>query len=245
MKIAVILPTYDEKDNVEKIIQQIFALEIPGLELIVVDDNSPDSTARIIEKLKETNRNIHLIRRKRKMGLGTAYLEGFRFALDRGADYFFEIDADLSHDPKHIPHFLAHMSQYDLVIGSRYMSAGKIVNWNVGRRLVSRLGNSYARLMLGLDVRDLTTGYKCYRRKVIEHLLDKKIDAIGYVFQIETTYYAINANFRIKEIPITFTEREMGKSKFSFTIIRESFWKVLKLKLVDKQQQNSAKSKRE
>jgi len=232
MKIAIIIPTYNEKESIEKVIDIILGLAIDGLEAIVVDDNSPDGTSDIVRGLKSFDSRVHLICRSRKMGLGTAYLEGFRYAIECGADYLFEMDADLSHDPRQISLFLSHMDRNDLVIGSRYVLAGRIDNWNMRRRFVSSFGNLYARLILGLAVRDLTTGYKCYRRQVVEHLMRKDIDAVGYVFQIETTHYAIKGNFRVKEIPIIFTERRLGKSKFNFNIIWESFWKVLKLRLI-------------
>jgi dolichol-phosphate mannosyltransferase len=233
MKIAVIIPTYNEKENIERLINAIFSLNIGGLEVIVVDDNSPDDTAIAVKEIMSANPKIHLICRKGKMGLGTAYLEGFRYAIEYGADYLFEMDADLSHDPKQISLFLSHIDQNDLVIGSRYVSSGRIDNWDIHRRLVSSFGNLYARLILGVAVRDLTTGYKCYRRQVVEYLMGKDIDADGYVFQVETTYHAIKGNFRVKEIPIIFTERRLGKSKFNFNIIWESFWKVLKLRLIN------------
>ncbi len=234
MKTAVILPTYNEKENVEKIIQHIFDLKIIDLEIVVVDDNSPDGTADIVEKCQTVNSSLHLIRRKGKLGLGTAYLEGFRYALEKGADYFFEIDADFSHDPKDISLFLSRVNQCDLVIGSRYIANGKISNWNASRRFVSSFGNLYARFILKMAINDLTTGYKCYRREVVEYLLGKEIDAVGYVFQIETTYHAVKRGFRVEEIPIVFTERTLGKSKFSLAIVGESFWKVLKLRFADK-----------
>ena len=231
MRTAVIIPTYNEKDNIEKALESIFSLNNKDLEVVVIDDNSPDGTGLIIEKLKENNNKIHIIHRDRKMGLGTAYLEGFKYALDRNAQYIFEIDADFSHDFSLIPSFLDGARDNDLVIGSRYIPGGKITNWNLSRRLISYLGNLYARLVLGAPVADLTTGYKCYRREVAEFLTEKNIDAIGYVFQIETTYHTIKRGFRTKEIPIAFTERRIGKSKFSFKIIWESFWKVLKIKI--------------
>jgi len=234
MKIAVILPTYNERENIGNLIKIIFDLNIAGLEIIVIDDNSPDGTSAIVNGLKKDNSNIHLISREGKLGLGTAYLGGFRYALERGAEYILGMDADFSHDPKLIPSFLAQMNQFDLAVGSRYIPKGKIENWNIVRQIISRFGNLYARSILGMPVHDLTTGYKCYRREVIKYLLNKNIDAIGYVFLTETTYYTLKAGYKVKEIPIVFTERRSGKSKFSWAIIWESFCKILKLRFTNK-----------
>jgi dolichol-phosphate mannosyltransferase len=230
MKIAVIIPTYNEKENIKNIISGIFNLRVEGLNVIVVDDDSPDGTGMIVEEMKVDNGSIHIIHRTKKMGLGTAYLEGFQYAIDNRAEYIFEMDADFSHDLSMIPLFLKNIKNHDLVLGSRYISQGKIINWNPMRRFFSRFGNIYAKVILRLPIEDLTSGYKCYRRSVIEHLKSRKIDSIGYVFQIETTYHAYNQGFKIKEIPITFTERKIGKSKFNGKILWESFWKVFKLR---------------
>ena len=231
MKIAVVIPTYNEKENIEEALGKVFGLNIEGLEVIVVDDNSPDGTGRIVEKIKENNSKLHIIQRNKKMGLGTAYLEGFKHALDNGAEHIFEIDADFSHDFSAIPDFLESIKEFDAVVGSRYINQGKIENWNFSRRFFSKFGNIYAQFILNIPIQDLTTGYKCYRRKVVEYLCSKNIDSVGYVFQIETTYHAHKNGFKIKEIPITFTERRLGSSKFDFRIIWESLSKVLKLRL--------------
>lgn len=230
MKTAIIIPTYNEKENIEKMINGIFSLEIEELGVVVVDDNSPDGTGKIVAEISSREPRVQIIHREKKMGLGTAYLEGFRFALEKGAEHFFEIDADFSHDHKIIPIFLDNIKNADLVVGSRYIPGGKTINWDWKRKLISYFGNVYARTVLGVPIRDLTTGYKCYRREVVEYLSAKNIDSVGYIFQVETSYIAHKNGFKIKEIPITFNERQLGKSKFSLKIIWESFWKVLKLK---------------
>lgn len=234
MKIAIILPTYNEKDNIRKVISAIFSLKLNDLHVVVVDDNSPDGTGIIVENLRKENERIHIIHRKKKLGLGTAYLEGFQYALENGAEHFFEVDADFSHDFSLLPEFLKHNKNHDLVIGSRYMFGGKIENWNFLRKLISQSGNFYARKILKIPIKDLTTGFKCYQKNVVEYLAKKNIDSIGYVFQVETTYLAYQKGFKIKEIPITFTERTFGKSKFDYKILWESFWRVLKLKFKNK-----------
>jgi dolichol-phosphate mannosyltransferase len=231
MKIAVIIPTYNERKNIQEIIPAVLGLNLDGLEIVVVDDNSPDKTWEIVEDIKTKDPRVHLIKRSGKLGLGTAYLEGFRHALQNGAEYVFEMDADFSHDHNHIPIFLQEIENHDLVSGSRYVKGGKTENWDLKRKAVSFWGNVYSKTILGVPFKDLTTGFKCYRREVIEHLVGKNIDSIGYVFQVETTYLAHKAGFRVKEIPIIFTERRNGFSKFNFPIIWESFWKVIELRL--------------
>lgn len=229
MKTAVIIPTYNEKSNIQDLIRAIFSLGILGLEVVVVDDNSPDGTGRAVAEISKSDSKVHVIQRSKKMGLGTAYLEGFQYALSRGAEYFLGMDADLSHDFSVIPDFLKNIEQYDIVVGSRYIPNGRMENlWT--RKVVSRLGNIYARFVLGIPVYDLTSGFKCYRRKAVEFLVTQNIDAIGYVFLTETTYRVYQEGFSVKEIPITFIERRAGKSKFNFSIIWESFWKILKLR---------------
>ncbi|OGY50684.1 MAG: dolichyl-phosphate beta-D-mannosyltransferase [Candidatus Buchananbacteria bacterium RIFCSPHIGHO2_02_FULL_45_11b] len=230
-KIYIIIPTYNEKNNIAKLLEQIFALDIPGLNVLIVDDNSPDGTGALIEKLKLGNLRLDILHRQKKSGLGPAYTAGFKEALRRGADLIFEMDADLSHNPKYLPDFLAAIKSADLVLGSRYIKGGGVSNWNWARRQISRFGNIYARLVLGLPFRDLTDGFKCYRREVLEKINLGDLNSVGYNFQIETTYKAYRAGFRVKEIPIVFTERAEGKSKFNVRIILESFWQVLLLRL--------------
>ena len=234
MKTAVVIPTYNEKENIGKLLQKIFELKIGDLDVIVIDDNSPDGTGDILEKIKESNKCLSVIHRKKKSGLGTAYRKGFNFALSRGAEYVLEMDADFSHDALLIPEFIRNMKDHDLVVGSRYISGGEIINWNFSRRMVSRFGNFYARMILNVPIKDLTTGYKCYRRKVVEEIIGGDINSVGYVFQVETTYKVHRKGFRIKEIPISFSERKLGKSKFNFKIIWESFWKVLMIRFSEK-----------
>lgn len=229
MKIAVVIPTYNEAENIKKITAEVLSLNIPGLEIIIVDDNSPDGTGKIADDLKALNSRIRVVHRLGKLGLGTAYLEGFKYALDSGAEVFFEMDADFSHDVKRIPAFLESIKEADLVIGSRFISWGKN---DIGftRRLVSRLGSFYAQIILGLPIKDLTGGFNCYRRKVLESINFNNVHAGNYAFQIEMKYRTFKKNFRIKEIPIIFTVRKEGKTKFYFKMILESLWLVLKLR---------------
>ncbi len=230
MKTYIIIPTYNEKNNIENILKEIFDLGVEGLNVLVVDDNSPDGTGQIVERLKQGNTRLDILHRDKKCGLGRAYVAGFKAALEQGADYVFEMDADFSHHPRYIPDFLQAIKNYDLILGSRYISGGGIKNWNLARRLVSRFGNIYARLILGLPIKDLTGGFKCYRRAVLEKINLDSLSSVGYNFQIETTYKAFKCGFKIKEIPIVFTERAKGESKFSPKIILESFWRVLQLR---------------
>lgn len=227
MSAVIVVPTYNEKDNLPPLLKKIFDLKIFDLKVLVIDDNSPDRTGAIADELAKQF-SVKVIHRPSKLGLGMAYIEAFKeVLLESDAEYIFEMDADLSHDPAVIPQFLEKIKDCDLVLGSRYIVGGRIENWDFTRRLVSRAGNFYARIVLGLPYRDLTGGYKCYRRKVIEALDLDKLSSVGYNFQIETTYLAHKKGFKICEIPITFTERKSGVSKFNLGIILESFWKVL------------------
>jgi len=229
MKICVIIPTYNEAENIRKIIAKVFSLNIPDLEIVVVDDNSPDGTGKIVDELISQDRRIHIIHRLGKLGLGTAYLEGFKYALDWRAEILLEMDADFSHDPERIPAFLAAIESADLVIGSRFVEWGKN---DIGftRRLVSRLGSLYAQIILGLPIKDLTGGYNGYRRQVLESIDFDNVHAGNYAFQIEMKYRTYKKNFRIKEIPIIFSLRKEGKTKFYFKMIFESLWLVLRLR---------------
>lgn len=233
-KICVVIPTYNEKNNIAKLLELIFSQAIEGLNVLVVDDNSPDGTGELVEALRVGNLRLNILHRTTKSGLGRAYIDGFKQALATGADLILEMDADLSHDPKYLPAILAAAEQYDLVIGSRYIRGGGVDNWSLGRRLISRFGNLYARVILGLSVSDLTGGYKCYRRKVLETIGLDNLSSVGYNFQIETTYEAIKSGFSVGEVPIVFVERASGKSKFSLAIMLESFWKVLILRINSK-----------
>ncbi|MDX9893618.1 MAG: polyprenol monophosphomannose synthase [Patescibacteria group bacterium] len=229
-KSFIIVPTYNERSNIGILLEKIFFLNLPDLWVLVVDDNSPDGTGRLVEELKSKYQNLEILHRSSKAGLGAAYLAGFEQALKQGADYIFEMDADLSHNPEYLPNFLQAIQGADLVLGSRYIKNGGVVNWNLIRRFISRFGNIYARFILGLPYHDLTGGFKCYRRLVLEKIGLTNFSSVGYNFQIETTYKTHLAGFKIVEIPIMFTERAEGKSKFSLKIILESFWKVLVLK---------------
>ncbi|MCL5794899.1 MAG: polyprenol monophosphomannose synthase [Patescibacteria group bacterium] len=230
-KIYLVIPTYNEKENIVKVLEKVFSLNIEGLNVLVVDDNSPDGTGQVVERLKAGNIRLDVLHRGSKEGLGKAYVAGFKEALSRGADIVFEMDADLSHDPKYLPDFLQAINLADLVLGSRYIKGGGTTNWNFFRRLISQGGNVYARIVLGMPIKDLTGGFKCYRREVLEKIGLDSLSSVGYNFQIETTYKTYKLGFKIKEIPINFIERVGGKSKFSIKIILESFWKVLLLRM--------------
>src|SRR3989344_2165479 len=220
-KIYIVMPTYNERGNIEKVLSQLFKLDIEGLNVLVVDDSSPDGTAEVVNGLETKFSNLRLLIRPRKEGLGPAYLAGFKQALAEGADFIFEMDADLSHDPKYIPEFLEAVKSNDLVLGSRYIAGGGVANWTLFRRLVSRFGNIYAKNILNMPFSDLTGGFKCYTRKAVEKILTANLSSLGYNFQIETTYILYKNSFKITEIPIIFTEREEGQSKFNLKIILE------------------------
>jgi len=230
MNVFIILPTYNESKNIRELIARIFALAIPGLQILVVDDGSPDGTGQLVEEMVKNESRLHILHRQEKRGLGPAYLAGFQYCLDQGADYLFEMDADFSHDPKYIPVMLEAAKQYDLVLGSRYIKGGGVRNWNFTRRLISKFGNIYARAILLSPVKDMTGGFKCFNRRVLESLDLNNIESLGYNFQIELTYKVLNQGFTIKEVPIIFTERKGGKSKFNLGIVLESFIKVIQLR---------------
>lgn len=228
----VVTPTYNEKESLPSLADKIFSLGISNLELWVVDDNSPDGTGKLAQELSRRF-PILVLHRAQKEGLGRAYVNAFQEVLraDEKPDFIIQMDADLSHDPDAIPRLLQKAQNCDLVLGSRYVKGGKIVNWGTLRRLISFLGNLYARLVLGLPLRDLTGGFKCWRRGVLETFDFDNFSSTGYNFQIETTYKTYRQGFKICEIPITFTERKIGVSKFNLGIILESFIKVLLLRL--------------
>jgi dolichol-phosphate mannosyltransferase len=222
----VILPTYNEAENLERIVGAVLE-QLPGSgRVLVVDDNSPDGTGQLADQLAASNESISVLHRHRKEGLGPAYLAGFRVALDGGAQRIVEMDADFSHDPTYLPKLIGAADHYDLVIGSRYVPGGGVADWGPMRRFISRGGSSYARLALGLPVRDLTGGFKCFRREVLEAINLETIEARGYAFQVETTYRAIRAGFRVVEIPIVFRDRADGTSKMSRSIVAEAIWRV-------------------
>jgi len=212
-------------------VRALGGLGIEGLEVLVVDDNSPDGTGEIADRLAIELPWVHLLHRERKEGLGPAYLEGFRRALELGADLVFEMDCDFSHDPEDVPRLLAAAEDADLVLGSRYVPGGGTRNWGLVRRFISRGGSLYAQALLQLGIRDLTGGFKCYRRRVLETIDLDGISSLGYAFQIETTYRALRAGFRVVEVPIQFSDREVGGSKMSKAIVAEAIWKVPALRI--------------
>jgi len=231
MKTLVIIPTYNEQENIDRIVDAVLA-QSEEIDILIVDDNSPDGTALLVKKLQKNNPRIHLIERHNKMGLGTAYVAGFKYAIQKRYDYIFEMDADFSHDPQEIPHFLEAIRENDLVLGSRYAQGVTIVNWPLKRLILSYSANVYTRLVTGLPFKDNTGGFKCIRREVLEAIDLDKINSGGYAFQIEMTYKAWKKGFRITEIPIIFVDRVEGTSKMSKKIIREAIWIVWKLRLL-------------
>ena len=229
MKAIVVIPTYNEVENIYSLIPEVLAQD-PCLEVLIVDDNSPDGTGQLAEEMAATEPRLHVLHRSQKEGLGRAYLAGFKWALDHGADYIFEMDADYSHDPNRLPAFLEAVQQADLVIGSRYTAGGGTENWPLWRKLMSKGGSLYARTVLGTGIKDLTGGFKCFRRQVLEAIDLDTIQASGYGFQIELTYRTQQAGFRIAEIPITFADRQFGHSKMNKAIFLEAMLLVLKLR---------------
>jgi dolichol-phosphate mannosyltransferase len=226
----VIVPTYNERENIARLIDNVLAQD-PRLEILVVDDGSPDGTADIVDRMIAVSTRVNILRRPRKMGLGTAYVAGFRWALERGYDFVFEMDADFSHDPSQLPEFLRAIQSADLVLGSRYRD-GKVsvVNWPISRLILSYFANVYARRVTGLQVWDATGGFKCFRRSVLEAIDLSEVRSNGYAFQIEMSYRAVRRGFRIVEIPIVFVDRTEGTSKMSKTIVREAVWMVWRLR---------------
>lgn len=229
-KNLIIIPTYNELKNIQKLIPDIIS-RYQNTDILIVDDNSPDGTGDYIFELTKTSPKINLIKRPEKKGLGTAYIEGFKFALQKDYDFIFEMDADYSHDPKEIKNFLINSEKYDLIIGSRYIAGGKIVNWPKNRLILSRLANFYTRIVTRLPVCDATGGFKCFKRKVIESLDLNKIKSNGYAFQIEINFKAWKNGFRIHEIPIIFSGRAEGVSKISKKNIFEAILIVLELRI--------------
>lgn len=229
----VIIPTYNEKENIEDIIRTVFSLLIP-FHILIIDDNSPDGTATIVRNLQyEFRDRLYLEQRAGKLGLGTAYIHGFKYALTHGYDYIFEMDADFSHNPADLPrlHEACHREGYDLAIGSRYIQGVNVVNWPMNRVLMSYFASAYVRLVTGMPIQDATAGFKCYRRKVLETINLDEVRFIGYAFQIEMKFLAYKFGFKIKEVPIIFTDRTKGTSKISKGIINEAFYGVLKMKI--------------
>lgn len=232
MKAIVVIPTYNEAQNIEQLIDRILFQGIRNLDILVVDDNSPDGTAEIVDRIACCEPNVFLLKRSCKSGLGTAYVAGFKYALERTYDYIFEMDADFSHDPDEIPNFFESIKTCDLVIGSRYKSGVNVINWPLMRLILSVGANKYTQIITGLPIKDCTGGYKCFRREVLQAIDLDKIASDGYSFQIEMNFKAWKKGFRICEIPIVFADREAGSSKMSKKIIREAIWMVWKLKIL-------------
>ena len=233
MEKLVIVPTYNERENIAALIQRL--LELPyGLEVLVVDDRSPDDTAGAVREIMAREPRVHMIERAGKLGLGSAYREGFRYALDHGAEYVFEMDADFSHDPAAIGDFLEAAKDADLVLGSRYLHGGvKVVNWPLERLILSYCANLYTRVITGMPVHDATGGFKCFRRRALEGIRLDKVRSDGYGFQIEVSFKVWKRGFRIREIPIVFVDRRAGVSKMSRRIIWEAAWLVWRLRFVN------------
>lgn len=230
MKAFVIIPTYNEKDNVRSLTDAVLA-QHADLQILYVDDNSPDGTGTIIDSIVKTNDRVHVLHRSGKLGLGSAYRDGFRVALSKGADYLFEMDADFSHDPRALPQFLDAIEENDLVIGSRYLNGVSVVNWPIRRLILSYYASVYTRWVTGLQLRDCTSGFKCFRRSTIEAIDLSRVTSDGYSFQIEMNYRCMEKGLRIAEIPIIFIDRHAGSSKMSGGIVREAVLMVWKLRL--------------
>lgn len=226
MNTLVIIPTYNEKENIKHIICETLKQD-KSLNILIVDDNSPDGTADIVKGMMKKDKRIHILERPRKMGLGTAYVAGFKYAIENNFDFIFEMDADFSHNPSDIPRFLSKINKgYDIVIGSRYIEGVSVINWPMSRLLLSYFANIYARVITGVPVNDLTGGFKCYRASKLKELDLNSIKSDGYSFQIEITSKLYYRKARIIEIPIIFTDRVRGKSKMNKGIVWEAFWSV-------------------
>jgi len=226
----VVIPTYNEADNIPQLLPIILGLG-EHFNVLVVDDSSPDGTAKLVKEMQKTESRVHLIERAGKMGLGTAYVAGFKYALANGFEFIFEMDADFSHDPQELPRLLDKAQSYDLVIGSRYISGVNVVNWPMRRLILSYGANLYTRIITGMPVRDATGGYKCFRRKVLESIDLDAIHSNGYAFQIEMNFKTWRKGYRVHEIPIVFVDRRIGVSKMSGHIVYEAVWMVWRLKI--------------
>ena len=230
MKTLIIIPTYNEVENLSPLLQAILSYA-PFTHVLIVDDHSPDGTGELADEFQKKDVRVHVLHRAGKLGLGTAYLAGFKFAIAHGYDAAFEMDADFSHDPRYLPDFLQAIEDADVVIGSRYIAGGDTPNWSMLRRLISGSGNIFARLMLGIPIHDCTGGFRCYRRRVLESIDLDAVQSHGYAFQIELTYRAMMQGFQIVETPIVFMDRRFGKSKMSRAIILEALTYVLRTRL--------------
>ena len=226
----VIIPTYNELENIRKLVPDILG-RYDDVDILIVDDGSPDGTGVYVERLTTETDRVKLIKRPQKMGLGTAYIAGFKYALEHDYEFIFEMDADYSHDPKEIKNFLTAIKDHDLILGSRYKTGVNVINWPMRRLMLSYFANSYTRFVTGLPVRDATGGFKCFRRKVLESINLDEVKSNGYAFQIEMTFKAYKKGFRIAEIPIIFIDRHQGSSKMSKKIVREAVLMVWKLRI--------------
>jgi dolichol-phosphate mannosyltransferase len=224
-RVVIVMPTYNERQNLESIAARV-RTALPAADLLVVDDNSPDGTGDIADKMAETDSHVQVMHRTEKAGLGKAYIAGFNWALDQGYDVIIEMDADGSHQPEHLPSLVAALDDADLAIGSRWVRGGKVVNWPKSREALSRAANVYTEIMLGLGVRDATAGFRAYRADTLRKISLNQVESTGYCFQIDLTIRVAQAGLRIVEVPITFVEREHGASKMSNSIILEAFWRV-------------------
>lgn len=225
----VVIPTYNEADNIPTLIPAVLS-QAPDVEVLIVDDSSPDGTAAVTRKMMESDPRIHMLERKAKMGLGSAYVEGFKFAIKHSYECVFEMDADFSHSPNEIPNFLEKSERFDLVLGSRYVNGVRVLNWPIRRLILSFAANVYTRIVTGMPLHDATGGFKCFRRKVLETIDLDSVKSNGYAFQIEMSYKAWKNGFKVTEIPITFHDRRSGESKMSRDIVYEAFFMVWKLR---------------
>jgi len=226
----VVIPTYNERKNLPSLAEEILKLA-PGFHILVVDDNSPDGTGEVADELARANSALHVLHRESKQGLGRAYVAGFKWALARDYEFIFEMDADHSHNPEQLPDLLAAAKSSDLALGSRYLGGIRVLDWDMKRLLISGFGNWYARVITGMPFTDLTGGFKCYRRRVLESIDLDRVGSIGYAFQIEMTWWTVQRGFRIREAPIIFYGRDEGETKFSWAIVWEAVWTVWKLRL--------------
>lgn len=229
-KILVVTPTYNESENIEQFIGEVLK-QGDDIEMLIVDDNSPDGTGEIVARLMTQNPRVHLLKRAGKMGLGTAYVAGFKYAIEHTFDYVFEMDADFSHDPKEIPRMLEKAKTYDLIIGSRYINGVRIINWPIRRLLLSYAANVYTRVITGMPIKDATGGFKCFRREVLEAIDLEHVKSNGYAFQIEMNFKAFSKGFKLVEHPIIFADRTSGVSKMNRKIVYEAVFRVWKLKI--------------
>jgi dolichol-phosphate mannosyltransferase len=224
-RVLVIIPTYNERENIERIVARLRDA-VPSADVLIVDDGSPDGTGELADGLATVDPQVEVMHRSEKQGLGAAYVAGFRWGLARGYDVLVEMDADGSHQPEQLPHLLAAVPAADLVLGSRWVPGGRVVNWPLSRQLLSRGGNTYVRLMLGFDVRDATGGFRAFRRATLERLELGDVNSHGYCFQVDLAWRAVRRGFAVVEAPITFVERELGTSKMNGAIVREALWRV-------------------